>query len=192
MDVPPVDRLAFELPSWLATSVSAISPLDSLVARMRFVIDLSRENVARGTGGPFAAAVFEASTGRLVGAGVNQVERLGMSVMHAEILALMTAHRRVGSYSLARAAGAPYELVTSCMPCAMCLGAVLWSGVARVVCGARTEDAAAIGFDEGPVFPESLAYLKRRGITWTSDVLRSEAGAVLEEYSRRGGAIYNR
>jgi tRNA(Arg) A34 adenosine deaminase TadA len=31
--------------------------------RMRLAIDLSRENVERGTGGPFGAAVFEAGPG---------------------------------------------------------------------------------------------------------------------------------
>ena len=44
-----------------------------------------------------------------------------------------------------------FELFTSCEPCAMCLGASLWSGVKRMVCGATKDDAQAIGFDEGKV-----------------------------------------
>jgi hypothetical protein len=46
----------------------------------------------------------------------------------------------------------------------MCLGAILWSGIPRVVFAARREDAEAIGFDAGPVFPASVAYLRGRGI----------------------------
>ena len=41
------------------------------------------------------------------------------------------------------------EMVASTQPCAMCLGATPWSGIRRLVCGARDEDAEEIGFDEG-------------------------------------------
>nr|MBA3258060.1 nucleoside deaminase [Gemmatimonadales bacterium] len=78
-----------------------------------------------------------------------------------------------------------------CEPCAMCLGATLWSGVRRLVCGATREDAAALGFDEGPVFPESYAYLESRGIEVIRSVLREDAAAVLDLYQRSGGPIYN-
>ena len=42
------------------------------------------------------------------------------------------------------------ELVASTEPCAQCFGATPWSGVRRLVCGARgSEDARAIGFERG-------------------------------------------
>ncbi len=157
---------------------------------MRFVIDLARENVIRGTGGPFAAAVFREDDGALIAAGVNSVLRLNNAMLHAEVVALMFAQARVGSYTL-RAVGASYDLVTSCEPCAMCLGATLWSGVQRLVCGATRDDAGRIGFDEGPVFPESYAYLEQRGMTVVRQVLRAEAADVLDWYLRSGGVVYN-
>jgi tRNA(Arg) A34 adenosine deaminase TadA len=73
----------------------------------------------------------------------------------------------------------------------MCLGATLWSGVRGLVCGAAKEDATAVGFDEGPVFAESWAYLERRGVRIARGVLRDEAAAVLERYRAAGGVIYN-
>jgi tRNA(Arg) A34 adenosine deaminase TadA len=73
----------------------------------------------------------------------------------------------------------------------MCLGATLWSGVKRMVCGASREDAARLKFDEGPVFPESYRYLEERGIRVEHNVLRDEAKAVMERYRSRGGEIYN-
>jgi len=161
--------------------------------RMRVVIALSRENVLRGAGGPFAAGVFESATGAVVAVGVNSVVRLNNSVLHGEIVALMLAQRRVGSFSLGAPPGGPLrELVTSCEPCAMCLGATLWSGVGRLVYGAVREDATALGFDEGPVFPESYAYLERRGVRIERSPLRAEAAAVLELYRDTGGPVYNR
>jgi tRNA(Arg) A34 adenosine deaminase TadA len=159
--------------------------------RMGLAIELSRQNVLRGTGGPFGAAVFESDSGALVAVGVNSVVRLRNSTLHAEILALMLAEHRVGSYSLLTAELPTHELVTSCDPCAMCLGAVHWSGVRRMVTGATREDAIALSFDEGPVFPESFAYLEARGVGVVRGVRRKEAAAVLELYKRQGGPIYN-
>jgi tRNA(Arg) A34 adenosine deaminase TadA len=158
---------------------------------MALAITLARENVERDTGGPFGAAVFEMAGGALVAVGVNSVIRLNNSTLHAEMVAFMMAQRRVGSFTL-QAAGMPaHELVTSCEPCAMCLGATLWSGVRRVVYGALREDASRLNFDEGPVFPESYRYLEQRGIEIVRGVRRDEARAVLDRYRETRGRIYN-
>jgi tRNA(Arg) A34 adenosine deaminase TadA len=184
-------RIEIELPQWVETLAPAGRRLEDDEARMGLVLELARENVARRTGGPFAAAVFETTAGRLVGVGVNLVLPLGSSVLHAEIVALLVAQRAIGRYSL-RADDLPaHELVTSCEPCAMCLGATLWSGARRLVAGAHRDDAAAVGFDEGPVFPESYEYLEQRGIETVRGVRRAEARQILERYVRRGGHIYN-
>ncbi|MFQ3632856.1 nucleoside deaminase [Roseiflexus sp.] len=184
------NSLVITLPDWLNERLTAPVHLQSDEARMRFVIDLARENVIRGTGGPFAAAVFREDDGALMAAGVNSVLRLNNAMLHAEVVALMFAQARVGSYTL-RAVGASYDLVTACEPCAMCLGATLWSGVRRLVCGATRDDAERVGFDEGPVFPESYAYLEQRGITIVRQVLRTEAAGVFDLYVRSGGVVYN-
>jgi tRNA(Arg) A34 adenosine deaminase TadA len=176
-------------PDWLEQSVDWSARYGTDEARMRVAVELARQNVLRGTGGPFGAGVFDADGG-LVAAGVNSVTRLGNSVLHAETLAIMLAQSRLGTYALG-AGDRSYLLVTSCEPCAMCLGATLWSGVRGLVCGATREDATALGFDEGPVFVESWDYLERRGVRTVRGVLRQEAAAVLELYRAKGGAIYN-
>jgi tRNA(Arg) A34 adenosine deaminase TadA len=158
--------------------------------RMRVAIRIARENVTRGNGGPFGAAVFHRDSGRLVGAGVNLVLAYNCSVLHAEIVAIMLAESRLGSLTLSAEDGSGHELVTSCEPCAMCLGAVHWSGVSRLVIGASRVDVEQLKFDEGPVFPESYRYLEARGLTITRDVCRAEAREVLEMYARMNGKIY--
>jgi tRNA(Arg) A34 adenosine deaminase TadA len=158
--------------------------------RMRLAINVARANVENGTGGPFGAAIFEAS-GRLVAVGMNSVVRLNNCTLHAEMMAFMMAQHRVGSFTLNGPNLAVHELFTSCEPCAMCLGATLWSGVQRVVYGATREDALRLNFEEGPVFPESYDYLEKRGIRIVRNVLRDEARAVLEMYRAKGGRIYN-
>lgn len=166
-------------------------PLVSDDERMRVAIQLARENVERGTGGPFGAIVVEGATGRLVAVGMNSVVRLTNCTLHGEMVAFMMAQQRLRSYTLAAPGMPTHELVTSCEPCAMCLGATLWSGVKRVVMGALREDATRLNFEEGPVFPESYEYLKKCGIEITRGVLRQEAKAVLDWYRSRGGPIYN-
>ena len=180
-----------EYPDWVAGLVDWDRTYRTDEEKMRLAIAVSRENVERETGGPFGAAIFEAESGRLVAVGMNSVVRLNNCTLHGEMVAFMMAQQRVGSFSLS-APGLPvHELVTSCEPCAMCLGATLWSGVRRVIYGAGREDASRLNFEEGPVFPESYEYLEKRGITIVRDVLRSEAKAVLERYRARSGLIYN-
>jgi tRNA(Arg) A34 adenosine deaminase TadA len=188
--VPPFD-IRISLPAWIQDSVAWDRPLHSDDDRMRLAIALSRENVARGTGGPFGAAVFDERSGLPVAVGVNLVERLANAVLHAEIVALMLAQAALGRFTLGADDLPPHALVTSCDPCAMCLGATLWSGVRRLVCGAGRADALGIGFDEGPVFAESYRYLAERGVAVIHGVMRSEAAAVLSAYHRTGGTIYN-
>jgi tRNA(Arg) A34 adenosine deaminase TadA len=178
-------------PDWIHETIAFGTRYESDEDRMRLAIELARQNVLRGTGGPFGAAIFECSTGALLSVGVNSVVRLNNSTVHAEMLAIMMAQHRVGSYTLAGSPSASYELVSSCDPCAMCLGAVLWSGVKRMVTGADRDDATALSFEEGPVFPQSYTYLEERGVAITRSVLRQEAAAVMELYRRQGGQIYN-
>jgi len=83
------------------------------------------------------------------------------------------------------------QLVTSVAPCAMCLGAVPWSGVRSLLCGARGEDADAIGFDEGSKPTDWIARLEARGISVKIDLMGESAAAVLQSYQQSGGAIYN-
>lgn len=184
-------ELAVRLPAWLRDMAETNDLcLDSTEARMRFVVGLARRNVERKTGGPFAAAVFESDSGRLVAAGVNLVEASNCSIAHAEMIAVALAQQALEHYDLG-ADRIARELVSSTEPCAMCLGAIPWSGVRRVVCGARGEDACGIGFDEGAKPPNWVAALQERGIEVARDVLRSESRAVLQTYLDSGGPIYN-
>jgi tRNA(Arg) A34 adenosine deaminase TadA len=184
-------EIKLTLPVWAEHFLENIPPSRTDEEKMRLAISLARENVIRGTGGPFGAAVFREPGHELVSVGVNGVERLNNSVAHAEMMAIMAAETRLGSYTLRTPTGGPYELFTTCEPCAMCLGAILWSGLTRLVCGAGRQDALDLGFEEGPVFPESFRYLEDRGIQIVHGLLAGEARAMLRLYQERSGRIYN-
>jgi len=188
---PTHPTVQVEYPDWTDSVVDWNRTYGSDEERMRLAIAVSRANVERGSGGPFGAAIFEAPSGRLVSIGMNSVVRYQNCTLHAEMVAFMMAQRRVGSFTLNAPSLPVHELVTSCEPCAMCLGATLWSGVRRVVYGAAREDASTLNFEEGPVFPESYRYLEERGITIVRNVLRADARAVMDFYRAKGGKIYN-
>jgi len=189
MEFPEVE---LRLPGWVGALVDQKGRVFTAIEeRMRFAIELSRANVEHRTGGPFGAAVFERDSGRVVGVGVNLVESGKCSIAHAEMVAIAVAQQALGSYDLGAKRLVRHELVTSTEPCAMCLGAIPWSGIRRVVCGARDEDARAIGFDEGSKPADWVEGLEKRGIIVMRDVLREQARQVLVKYKESGGVIYN-
>ena len=183
--------VTLRLPDWVDDFLSEDRVYPTVEDRVRLAIELSRSNIHHGSGGPFGAAIFERETGRLLAPGVNLVTPLGCSVFHAEMVAIMVAQRVIGDFDLGGSGHSPYELVASTQPCAMCLGAIPWSGVRRLVCGARDEDAEEIGFDEGMKPADWVRSLEERGMTVERDVLREEAASVLREYVEKDGEIYN-
>jgi len=183
-------RLHIELPAWVDGLVDWQRRYSHLEDRMALVLELGHEQVRQRTGGPFTAAVFEHESGRLVAVGVNLAVPSHNCVLHGEIVALMMAGTRLHSHSLGAEGMPPHQLVSSCEPCAMCLGAAFWSGVASLVTGATKDDAEAIGYDEGPVFPESYDYLERKGMAVVREVMRKEARELFTAYVAAGGEIY--
>ncbi len=175
----------FALPAWVTDINEAGVILRDLEQRTAFVVEASRRNITEHGGGPFAAGIFDIATGKLIALGVNLVVVEKCSVLHAEMVAIMIAQRTLGVYSFA---GLGLELITSCEPCAMCYGAVPWSGVRRLVCAARDEDARAAGFDEGAKVADWQGELRARGIDVSIDICRSQAASILSSY---GGEIYN-
>ncbi len=184
-------KVTLELPAWVEELDLRDREYPTLEDRMGLVVELARQNVERGTGGPFGAAIFEGVTGRLLAPGMNLVVPSGCSVAHAEMVAIMVAQQAVGDFDLGAEGRPDYDLFASTEPCAMCFGATPWSGVRRLVCGARDEDARAVGFDEGAKLPDWAAALEERGIAVVRDVCREEAAAVLRDYAESGGQIYN-
>jgi tRNA(Arg) A34 adenosine deaminase TadA len=180
-------EIVWRVPEWISREIDLESPRRSDEAKMGVAVSVASCNIAHG-GGPFGAVVFDGATGLIVAVGANWVLAQRSSLLHAEIAAIGFAQARLGTHSLAEGA---YELVSSSDPCAQCLGATVWSGVRRLVCGADTSDAEAIGFDEGPRRDDWVAQLERRGIEVTRGVLAKEARAVLVAYRAGGGAIYN-
>jgi len=114
-----------------------------------------------GDGGPFGAVVVLG--GAVVGRGWNRVLKTNDPTAHAEVVALRDACSRLGRFSLEDA-----EIFASCEPCPMCLGAIHWARVPKLVYASTRDDAAAAGFSDADFYrelalpPEARALASRR------------------------------
>ncbi len=177
------------LPVWIADAVDESARYVDDEAKVALAIALARANVEHSTGGPFGAAVFNA-TGRIIAVGVNRVLPQFCSLAHAEIMAFMLAQQRLQRARLDEA-GESFTLATSAQPCCQCYGATVWSGVDTLLIAARSEDVEELTeFDEGPLPANWAGELERRGIAVRRDILRDDARAVLAAYALSGGARY--
>ena len=108
---------------------------------LREAIALALEGVRGRRGGPFGALLVR--DGRVLGRGCNRVTSDNDPTAHAEVVALREACRAAADFALPGATA-----YASCEPCPMCLCALWWARVDRIVYAASRHDAAAAGFDD--------------------------------------------
>jgi tRNA(Arg) A34 adenosine deaminase TadA len=116
--------------------------------------------------------------GEVVGRGWNRVVELSDPSAHAEILAIRDACRRLRTHDLKDCV-----LYSSCEPCPMCLSAIYWARIPRVVFAASAEEAAAAGFEDDRIRGElcrSWGEREMEGVREPSP----EARKVLEAWAR--------
>mmetsp|Transcript_12170 Transcript_12170/g.22009 ORF Transcript_12170/g.22009 Transcript_12170/m.22009 type:complete len:202 (-) Transcript_12170:55-660(-) len=185
--------VSIEMPEWTVEFLETIPCEIKLIEdRMRLVLELARKNVLYKTGGPFAAAVFEAESGALISIGVNRVENSYCSCAHAEFMAISLAQQLLKDYDLGRKGRMKHQLVVNWRPCTMCFGSVLWSGIRSLVIAGHGDELEEItGFDEGPICENWREELKIRGIELIIDVLRNEAIDGFKEFAASGNTVYN-
>jgi len=181
------------MPDWAATRQAELpTHFPTPQERMGLVIDFARENFERDTGGPFAAGVFERDSGKLLVIGVNRVVPSHCSSAHAEVVALSLAQQKLGAFDLGGSGLPAYQLVVNWLPCAMCYGAVVWSGVrSLMIAGSGPQLEELTGFDEGPIHPAWQAELAARGIEVIDNVLREEACRVFRAFGESDRLVYN-
>ena len=150
---------------------------------MLAAIEEANHGITAQEGGPFGAVVVK--DGVIIGRGHNRVVAKNDPTAHAEVEAIRDACARLGDFNLAGA-----ELYTTCYPCPMCLGALLWSRVKKVHYCLKPEDVAAIGFDD-EAFYQALAsqdYLAKFLIQQSFE--RDECLKMLENYCQSEHIAY--
>lgn len=136
-------------------------------------VRLARENVLAG-GGPFGAVIVK--HGILISTGVNRVTLHHDPTAHAEVQAIRKAGEILGDHELKECV-----MYASCEPCPMCLGAIYWAQIERVVYASSRYDAANGGFRDAELYHEVAAEPEDRKIECTQ-VAVPGAGKEFEDW----------
>ena len=141
---------------------------------MKLAIDLSAAAVAHGNE-PFGAVLVK--DGEVVYTNENQIYTRHDPSFHGEMGLLRRFFEETGITDLSS-----YTMYSSCEPCFMCSGAMVWAKLGRLVYAASNIDLERILGNEGCncsgiVFANSFWKLEV-----TSGVLRNEALVILQEY----------
>lgn len=142
---------------------------------MRRAIELSREKMRVGEGGPFGAVIVR--DGVVIAEGWNRVTGHNDPTAHAEIEAIREACGALGTFTLEGC-----EIYSSCEPCPMCLAAIYWARLDRTYYGNTAADAASIGFDDEHLYRELALPVQVRSLP-SERVLPDEAHAVFAEWA---------
>jgi len=139
---------------------------------MTEAIALAQEKMLAGAGGPFGAII--ARQGIIIARGWNQVTSTNDPTAHAEIVCIRNACTVLQTFDLSGC-----ELIVNCEPCPMCLAAVYWARLKRIIYGADHSDAAAIGFADAFIYQELRLPNEDRSIP-IQQIMSAEARAGLK------------
>ena len=100
-----------------------------------------------GIGGPFGACVVDSKTGEVLVVASNEVLENNDPTAHAEIQAIRKACHKLGKWDLSG-----YTLYATGYPCPMCMSAIIWANVDKLIYGANSNEAANIGFRDDFIY----------------------------------------
>lgn len=143
---------------------------------IRRAIEIGREGMRAGKGGPFGALVVK--DGKIVGESSNRVTSTTDPTAHAEVMAIRSACKALDTFILKDC-----TLYSSCEPCPMCLGAIYWARLDRVYFAAFHSDAAKADFDDSFIYSEIDKEPANRKIPM-AQILREEGISLFEEWIR--------
>ncbi len=134
---------------------------------MQAAIEQAMQNVHNHSGGPFGSVVVK--EGKIIGKGTNTVTTTHDPTAHAEVVAIREACQHLGTFQLNGC-----TLYTSCEPCPMCLSAIYWARIDRLVYACTRKDAADAGFDDEWIYQQVPLPLHEQSIK--SSQTQREAG----------------
>jgi guanine deaminase len=155
--------------------------MSTAAAFMREAIQLSREGMAGGRGGPFGCVIVR--DGTVVARGNNRVTSTCDPTAHAEVVAIREACASLRTFDLSGC-----QLYTSCEPCPMCLAAIYWARLDTIFYANTRSDAAEIGFDDDLIYREVSLAIEHRSKTM-QPLLRDEANTVFQEWMKKEDRI---
>ncbi|MFC1740947.1 nucleoside deaminase [Nanoarchaeota archaeon] len=150
---------------------------------MRLAVDEARKGMKKKEGGPFGAVIVR--NGKVIAKGHNRVLKTNDPTEHAEIDTIRKASRKLKSFDLSDC-----ELYSSCEPCPMCLGAIIWARIKTVYYGSTRDDAKRGGFADKDIY-DVLEKKPKRHIVHMKQLNIRECDALFDEWNKmKGKKIY--
>lgn len=141
---------------------------------MEEAMNISTNNM---DGGPFGAVIVKED--KIVGRGKNKVLKENDPTSHAEVNAIKDACKNLNTHDLSNCI-----LYTTCYPCPMCLGAIIWSNIKEVYYGNTSSDAENIGFRDSEIYE----FIK--GNNKMIDLKQIDRDKTIEAFKNYKGDIY--
>jgi guanine deaminase len=151
---------------------------------MNQAIEQARKTMNSDIGGPFGALIVD-EKGTVVAVSSNSVLQDHDPTAHAEINAIRQAGKILGTHDLSK-----YTLYTTAYPCPMCMGAILWANIKKVVYGCRPEDADAIGFRDDFMYRFIQSGCHEESLLSISEKHRSDCLKLFAEYHAKEKKLY--
>jgi tRNA(Arg) A34 adenosine deaminase TadA len=145
---------------------------------MRAAIAKTRAGIADGQS-PFGSVIVQNNA--IVAATHNTVWLTTDPTAHAEVNCIRAAAKALNNISLHGC-----TLYSTTEPCPMCLSAIHWAKIDRVVFGATIADAAGAGFAELFIDAKDMAKMGRSPLIVDSGLLQAECAALFDEWKKAG------
>lgn len=149
---------------------------------MRQAIAKTREGIAAGQS-PFGSLIAQGD--RVVACTHNTVWKTTDPTAHAEVNCLRAAATALKSIDLKGC-----TLYSTTEPCPMCLAAIHWAKIDRVVFGATIDDAASAGFAELHIAAKDMVRMGGSPLKVESGLLSKDCAALFDEWKQAGGRAY--
>lgn len=147
---------------------------------MRLAVATAREAIAAGQ---IPVGCVFVQDGQLLLTAHNTVWLDTDPSAHAEMNGIRRTARKLGRVALSGC-----TCYCTLEPCPMCLSALHWAKVDRVVYGADIADAAAAGFSELAIPAADIARLGHSPIRVEGGLLKEECRGLFDEWFRSGKA----
>jgi guanine deaminase len=142
---------------------------------MRLALGEAYRGIHKGEGGPFGATIVKA--GRVIAVAHNRVLASRNPTLHAEVVAIGRASRRLGSHQLDGC-----TIYSTTEPCPMCFAAIHWARIGDVHFGTSVPDVKRLGFNELTLSNQTLKRLGRSPVRLFPGLLRDECRKLLRDW----------
>ena len=126
---------------------------------------------------PYGAIIVK--DGQIIGRSDAEVPVSKTGFSHAELRAIEDAMEHLGGYLCAEG-GKGCTIYSSCEPCAMCMGAILYTGIERLVYAATLEDSKECVNEILAKAEDVASSCKNRKIEIVKELHRDKAAEILK------------